>query len=200
MIDIELYGGRRGYVEHLRARALDALGSYASARKIKWPAIKRLVFVCQGNICRSPYAAARAQSLGMTAISFGLEATEGACADQAALRNALPRGIDLSAHRSARLQGSLLAAGDLIVAFEPKQIPQVIAHTVPGLAGTTLLGIWARPVRPLIHDPFGQSNKYFQHCFSLIDANVRELAGRAGRHGAIAEGAAAIRQSGSTSL
>lgn len=178
MVDVELFGGRRGYIGHVCARALYTLGSYRLAENINWGAIKRLVFVCHGNICRSPYASARAHALGVRSISLGLVAADGAVADESASRNALLRGVDLSAHRSVRLHASLLNLGDLVVVFEPRQLTKVLRQRVPGLAGITLMGIWDRPVYPYIQDPFGRSDRYFQRCFSEIDRNVAALATR----------------------
>jgi len=183
MVDMELYGGRRGFFEHIRARTLYALGSYRSVREIEWATVGRLAFVCKGNICRSPYACARAQALGVRAVSFGLDAAGGAPADAAALQNAQLRGVDLSAHRSTRMTPSCLAADDLVMVFEPRQITEVqrrIGDHMP----TGLLGVWSRPARPHIQDPYGMSGRYFQHCFSVIDANVAALVEYMARAGA----------------
>lgn len=175
MIDVELYGGRRGFLEHVRARTLYALGAYRSVREIEWATVRRLAFVCKGNICRSPYACARARSLGVQAASFGLDAADSVPADPAALRNALLRGIDLSVHRSARIQSGRLADGDLVIVFEPQQITEVRRQIGDGTPAQ-LLGIWSSPVRPHIQDPYGMRDRYFQHCFSVIDANIAALA------------------------
>jgi protein-tyrosine phosphatase len=186
MVDIELYGGRRAYIAHLRARASYALGWYRSAQTINWGAVERLVFICQGNICRSPYASARARAFGARAISLGIEAVDGVGANEDAARNALPRGIDLKDHRSTRLQASLILPGDLIVVFEPAQLLRVTRQSRTGAAGLTLLGLWAHPVRPHVQDPYGRSDRYFQQCFAAIDRNIRELMNRLSAHGAIA--------------
>ncbi len=174
MVNMKLYGGKRGFVAHISARVLYALGAYGNVRDIDWSAVKRLVFVCQGNICRSPYASIKARSLGVISASFGLEAAPGAPADPAASRNSIPRGIDLSGHRSARMDVSCLADGDLIVVFEPRQLAEV-RRQVGDRLPTILLGIWSRPRRPHIHDPYGQGDGYFQQCFSVIDVNVTML-------------------------
>lgn len=191
MLDVELYGGRRAFLEHVRARALSALGLYRGARDIQWAAVQRLTFVCKGNICRSPYACARARSLGIPAVSFGLETSGGQPADPAASKNALIRGIDLSAHRSTRLAPSLVAAGDLMVVFEPAQLSEV-DRRLGGLVPANLLGIWSRPSRPYIQDPYGLSDRYFQQCFSVIDANIVELVACMTRNGAPAAGRRAM--------
>jgi len=111
--------------------------------------------------------------LGVTAVSFGLESKHGAPADPAAFRNALLRGVDLAGHRSARAESSSFTKGDLIIVFEPAHLA-AIWRLHPG-ALASLLGIWSRPVRPHIQDPYGRSDKYFQECFSIVDATVAEL-------------------------
>lgn len=174
MLDLDLYGGKRGFLEHTRSRVLYAMGTYRNLREINWAGVRRLVFVCTGNICRSPYASARARSLGVPAVSLGLEATDGAPADCAAYRNALLRGVDLSAHRSARAEASSFATDDLIILFEPRHLV-AICRRGGTKAPTSLLGIWEPPVRPHIQDPYGRSDRYFQQCFSVIDANVAAL-------------------------
>ena len=191
MIDTELYGGRRAYVAHLRARALYALGTYRALRSIAWNVVERLVFVCHGNICRSPYAGARARALGARAVSFGIEATDGAAADEAAIRNAVQRGIDLRDHRSTRLQAFCLEPGDLIVVFEPRHVLSVTPHGGAEVAGLTLLGLWTDPLRPHIQDPYGRSDCYFQQCFAAIDRNTHELVQRLAAHAAPAVGGGA---------
>jgi len=177
MIDAELYGGKRGLLEHALTRVLYALGAYGDIRDIEWAAVGRLVFVCKGNICRSPYASARARSLGVRAVSFGLAAVEGSPADPTALRNASLRGLDLSKHRSTKMDSFSFTRDDLIVVFEPKHLSDVRrlnGRRIPAC----LLGIWSEPIHPHIHDPYGRGDRYFQRCFSLIDDNVAKLAGR----------------------
>ena len=181
MVDVELYGGKRGYLEHVRTRTLYALGAYRSARNVEWTAVNRLVFVCKGNICRSPYASARARLLGVPSASFGLDAAEGAPADPAAWRTARSRAVDLSAHRSARRESCSTSDGDLLVVFEPSQLAEIRRRHSDRMPRVTLLGIWAPPIRPHIQDPYGRSDRYFQRCFSIIDANIAELARRMAR-------------------
>jgi protein-tyrosine phosphatase len=178
MVDVELYGGYRGYLSHLKARAQHALGAYREAATVDWAGVARVVFVCVGNICRSPYAAARCRALGIRAVSLGLGASEGAPADPSAARNALARGLDLSLHRSARLESCLIEQDDLVIVFEPLQLHAVRQRCSHGKLAVTLLGIWSQPVRPYVHDPYGRSDRYFHECFGLIDRNVAALAQR----------------------
>lgn len=177
MIDVQLYGGYRGCLEHIRARTMYSFGVYPGRKVVAWDSVNRLVFICKGNICRSPYAEARARLLGVRAASFGLDASPGACADAVALRNARARGVDLAAHRSAKLERTSIAQDDLLIVFEPSQLRQVYSR-VDRQAQVALVGIWTPPYRPHIQDPYGRGDRYFQQCFSVIDANVMELARR----------------------
>lgn len=199
MIDVELYGGRRGLLEHVRTRTLYALGAYRRVCDIEWAAVQRLAFVCKGNICRSPYACAKARSLGVMAVSFGLDAADGAPADPTASQNALLRGIDLSGHRSARLESTRLTDRDLVIVFEPRQVAAV-RRRIGGSTSAGLLGICSRPVRPHIQDPYGMSDRYFQQCLSVIDENIAALVECMARSGAPAITGRPVQNPGETAV
>lgn len=181
VIDFELYGGRRAFLVDLQARVAHGLGRYGKLDDVEWGSIRRLVFVCKGNICRSAYAAERARVLGVRAASFGLEASDGAPPDPAAAHNANLRGVDLSGHSSVRLQPSLINRDDLVLVFEPGQLAAVRERCGDRTHPLSLLGIWTRPTKPHIHDPYGHSDRYFQQCFTIIDANIAALARRVPR-------------------
>ena len=178
MVGFEQYGGKRGYLDHVRSRLLYSLGAYREAERIDWVAINRLVFVCKGNICRSPYAAERARILGVPAISCGLEATEGTAADPAAVRNGSRRNVDLAQHRSSICDTRLFQEVDLIIVFEPRQFDAVFRRIGNRRVSVTLLGIWSRPIRPYIPDPYGQNDEFFRRCYAAIDAYVLEVVRR----------------------
>jgi protein-tyrosine phosphatase len=178
MIDTERYGGRRAYFQHCLARALSLAGAYRPLLDIDWYSVDRLVFICKGNICRSPYGEARARLLGLETASFGLEAADGAPADANAARNAQERGVDLSAHLSSRIERSRLREKDLVLLFEPQQIRAFRERCGADIRAISLAGLWARPERPYVSDPYGRSDLCFQECFSVIDGSVAALASR----------------------
>lgn len=167
------YGRRKGFVRHHVARVLDALGANRAQRDIEWSRVRRLIFVCQGNICRSAYAEASARRLGLRAASFGLDAGEGAPANPTAIDRAARRGIDLTPHRARRASASLVGDGDLLVAMESGQVAS-LARLTPAKA--TLLGLWATPPRPHLEDPYGLSPLYFETCFDVIDSAMAQIA------------------------
>jgi protein-tyrosine phosphatase len=179
MIDLELYGGRRPFVMHVAARAMAFAGIFAALAEVDWSCVHRLVFVCKGNICRSPYAATRARQLGLNAVSFGFDTTDGGTAHVDAIRNAARREVDLSTHRSQQLRTSDLRGGDLVMLFEPWHLSR-FASTVRRNEGhiATLVGLWTAPRWPYIADPYGKSDRYFQQCFTTIDSSIRAIAPR----------------------
>jgi protein-tyrosine phosphatase len=178
MLKFERYGGRGGYLAHLSALARVLVGQSRALQQIEWHKIERLVFVCAGNICRSPYGAERARMSGVPAVSFGLTASSGATADPVAQRNALRRDVDLTQHRSTRLEANSVEAGDLVVLFEQYQVDAFYRLNKAQVGGVSLAGLWSRPLRPHVADPYGKSDGYFQECFSIIDSSVAELCGR----------------------
>jgi len=81
-------------------RARQCLGGFQACQKVTWEAMKRLVFVYDGNICRSACAEAKVRGMGLQANSFGLDADRSSRADGVAVSVAGARGADLSMQRS----------------------------------------------------------------------------------------------------
>jgi protein-tyrosine phosphatase len=138
--------------------------------------VERFVFVCQGNICRSPYAAARARAVGLPSISYGLDVQREIPANTQARAEALKHGVDLSSHRSRAFDSGRSSRGDLLVSMEPTHLIQLTTQHAGEPRQVTLLGLWTKPPRPHIQDPFGRSPEYFNRCFHTIDAGVATLA------------------------
>lgn len=172
------FGTYRGLVRLLLANIEDALGGYRRLRQIRWDQVERVVFVCHGNICRSPYAESRAASLGLPAVSFGLAADTGDPADHSALIVAARRAVELAQHRACAAEDFEIHSGDLLVAMEPRQV-RALARRPPSVpCQVTLLGLWGRPRRPHIHDPHRLSEAYWEQCLDVIDSAVQGIAER----------------------
>ena len=174
-LQVEDHGGVKGWLEHLHARGADTLGLYRNQQRIDWPQVQRLVFVCKGNICRSPYGEARARSLGWATLSMGLEARSGSTADPDAIAAAARRGIDLQPHRSLRFDVGQLAEGDLLLGFEDWHVAGIRQQVSRRRVAIALVGLWSTPRRPHIADPHGRSARYFDLCFGLIDSSLQAL-------------------------
>ena len=171
----ENYGSRRGYVRTYWCQIRFFMGGYRRYRKVDWVSVERLVFVCKGNICRSAYAEAVARSLGIDAISCGVNTRLNFPANDDAVQAARVKGIDLSEHRTTPIQSLVLRETDLLLVMEPWHL-ECITQECGNKCRSTLLGLWGCPVSPYIQDPFGASSVYFNHCFNYIEKTVHEVA------------------------
>lgn len=170
------YGGKGAFLRHALYRFLHYLGRFNRYRRVDWSRVRRLVFVCSGNICRSPYAEGRARALGYCAVSVGLNAKSESPANEQAIANALARGIDLRLHKSRLFTEITVGPTDLVVCMEPQHMAEIRRQGIADAAQITLFGVWSKDPRPFIQDPYGRSDAYFQVCFDVID---RSLAGMA---------------------
>lgn len=87
--------------------------------------MKRVLFVCTANICRSPLAAgifdalAEEQGLEAAASSAGVAALVGEPAAPHAHRATGELGIDLDGHRARQVDAALLEGADLVLTMTP---------------------------------------------------------------------------------
>lgn len=133
--------------------------------------IRSVLFVCRGNICRSAYAEKKfhllLRDLGLSEVnvsSAGLETTPDKPADPVAIEVARSLGIDLSTHRTRRVDKALVAA-DLILAMEGWQI-RVLRKRFAVRA--YLLGAFGEG-GITIFDPYALPPMRYSECFSQID-------------------------------
>jgi protein-tyrosine phosphatase len=155
------YGSREGFINTKWHQLLYLLGRYRMYEEVPWNSIKRFVFVCSGNICRSAFAEAVAKSRGVDAISTGVHAIEGAPANKQAISTAQAMGYDLTLHRTTPIMYPIFNKTDLLIAMEPWQA-DIAALNLAQKYHTTLLGIWMKPMQPFIYDPYRQSEFYFK--------------------------------------
>jgi len=168
------YGSRRGALLTFKFRFLFLFGHYRKYQQIDWTSVDRLVFVCKGNICRSAYAEAVAKSIGIEAISCGIDTVMGAPANERAAEVASQRGFDLQEHKTATVQSLAINKSDLLIAMEPWQTDYLLNYLPAGTV-CTLLGLWGRPVTPHIHDPYSATSLYFDNCFNYIEKAVNGI-------------------------
>ncbi len=169
------YGSKRGVLRRYQYNLLSLLGKYHAYRQVDWQSIDRLVFVCKGNICRSAYAEIFTKSLGIDAISCGIDTRLGCPANNTAIEVATTRGFDLSQHKTTPISELKFKETDLILAMEPWQA-EYLSNNFNGSHNCSLLGLWGKPTRPYIHDPYGSSAAYFNNCFNYIENSIHEVA------------------------
>lgn len=166
---------RRALIRKSISQIKLALGQFDDLKLIDDVRIDRLVFVCRGNVCRSPYGEAAAISLGLSAISCGVEVTRSDPAEEMALKAAYLRGKDLSHHMSRSIFDLHLEQTDCLVALDQTHL--TVSRKVADRFGCqiTLLGLWRNTPVPEIADPYGKSLETFSACFDEIDEALSRL-------------------------
>ncbi|MBQ6803658.1 MAG: low molecular weight protein arginine phosphatase [Clostridia bacterium] len=128
-----------------------------------------ILFVCTGNTCRSPMAAAMAGKMGLEAASAGLSAFPGVPATPQAIRAARRHGGDLSGHRAQMVTAQLVKAADFIC-------PMTRSHALgllerfPDCAGKIILP------SPEIPDPYGGDDAVYEACIQSLISMVEKIA------------------------
>ena len=139
--------------------------------------IQRVVVICHGNICRSPFAAELLvrRVPGLEVRSAGLEATEGKPAEPGARRTARGRGIDLEAHKAHRLGDPDVEWAELILGMQGRHRATVARRWPCAAARTRLLGDFLPAGPYAIEDPWGESDAVFEATFDQIEHAVDAL-------------------------
>jgi protein-tyrosine phosphatase len=165
----------RAWLGKLRTRPGRESVVYELRRRIRGePAlpgeVRRVVFICHGNICRSPFAERifAAACPHVATRSAGLAASGGDPAQPGALRVAREHGIDLAMHRSTPLDADLVGWADLIVGMEGHHVREVERRWPEGAGKTLILGDFLADAPHWIDDPWGQPDDVFRLTFERI--------------------------------
>jgi len=142
---------------------------------------RSVLFVCQGNICRSPFAAALfAQLLPPTfsvSVASGGFVGPGRAPPGHALTTARTYGVDLSGHRSSALTSTTQLDADLIVVMSRAQEEALAARKKAGSMILVLGDLDPQPItQRTILDPWDSPVTAFDESYQRIDRCVRELA------------------------
>ena len=140
----------------------------------------RILFVCTGNTCRSPMAAALLRHrLGdppdVEVLSAGISAPAGSPASANAVAVMAENGISLENHRATQVDAELLGRADLVVALASSH-QSVIARVTPEHAGKVrLLTSFVTGGGRDVADPFGGSLDAYRHTRDQIDGAITDL-------------------------
>ena len=150
------------------------------------PRPANILVLCNGNIFRSPFAAAVLRravgSSGIRVESAGLMGP-GRPSPPDALLAAAERGIDLSTHRSRPVTSELLRAADLIVVMDPVQRRVVREQFGRPSRDIVFLGdLDSEPGAPrAIEDPVEQGPEVCGRVYGRIERCVTEFVRALGR-------------------
>jgi len=141
--------------------------------------VPEVIFVCYGNICRSPIAEALLQRalderLGpghaFLVTSAGVGATDGTPASRGTKDVLKARGIDFRSHRARYLTPAMARGADLIVCMERQQVSQV-RGMVDDPERVVLMGDG-------VPDPIGAGPDMYERTAVLIESEIAPLVER----------------------
>ncbi|MGH7531565.1 MAG: low molecular weight protein arginine phosphatase [Gemmatimonadales bacterium] len=146
--------------------------------------IKNVLFVCTGNICRSPLAAALLERAlkqrGLDEVrvsSAGTGAWDGAPASEGAYLVGLERGLDLSSHRARLLTREMVEQSDLVLTMARHHRARV--DELGGEGRVFVLGAYTgREGDAEVSDPFGGDLDVYRHTCGELEALAAAVAER----------------------
>ncbi|MFL5542643.1 MAG: hypothetical protein ACJ8J0_26920 [Longimicrobiaceae bacterium] len=167
--------GDRALHPRRRAAAVARLGGAPAAA---------VLFVCEGNIYRSPYAAgAFAAALppdarARVAVSSAGFVGGGRPSPPAAVAEAAARAVELRSHVSRLVLAPLLGPATLVVVMEPRQRRALLARFGVAPGRVLVLGDLdpRRAATRAIPDPWGRGGAVLAASYDRIDRCVRALA------------------------
>jgi protein-tyrosine-phosphatase len=143
----------------------------------------KVLFVCQGNICRSPYAEGclRSTAHGLLEVqSRGLSSESGRKPPPTARAVARERGVDLERHCSQAVDDPAVQWADMVIAMDVKML-QDLRRRFPRAVHKTLLAseiVSDRPFPLEIPDPWAAGREEYERVFDLMRLLAGQLASR----------------------
>ena len=147
------------------------------------PLPQRVLVLCYGNICRSPYAAAlleqelaRSKQAAISVESAGFSGWGRPCPPMA-LELAAAQGLDLSKHGSRPIALPAASVSDLIIVMDRPQASAVRQIFGPAHRHVLMLGdLDPEPIDTrAIQDPSDQPKDVYERCYARINRCVHQL-------------------------
>lgn len=162
-----------GLLDHVRAQLVAHTPARRLVRRRARTALRTagsVLFVCYGNICRSPFAAALARRrlpASVEVASAGLAIDAGRRSPAIAREIAREFGVDLEGHRSIPVTPEVVARADAIFAFDERNLRE-LRHRHPELRQKLHLVGALGPGPLIVSDPLNGDEVNFRRIYGTI--------------------------------
>jgi protein-tyrosine phosphatase len=169
-------------------RLLDRMGVRPQKRERIPPSTKSVLFVCFGNIMRSPMAEAmfRQSTAGthilISAVSAGLHAIPGGEAHPRALAASREIGLSLVEHRAKLLSPEMVSQADVIFVMDFQNKAEVLALYPDAREKVVMLSAYADGIDRCreIPDPYFGDLEATRRCYALLQTCIHNLTAELG--------------------
>ena len=168
---------------YAKLRLLDHVGAHSQTDALINPNAHVFLFVCFGNIMRSPMAealfrkAAEKANLPVSACSAGLHAIAGTQPDPRALTVAKEMNVPLTDHRAQLLTPALVAGADVVFAMDYQNKAELLARYPDHQRKVFMLGAFGEGAdrHREIPDPYSGELDATRRCYTSIQHCIRNL-------------------------
>lgn len=145
--------------------------------------VDRILFLCWGNVCRSPlaegYLAGRLEATGVGGVSVqsaGLGEVAGRPSPERAVEAAAAYDVDLSDHRSRLASPAQVEASDVVFVMDYYNYYLLVTRYPEAAGRTFFLGaLLGDEASTTISDPHGEGREAFDDAYAAIVASVDRL-------------------------
>lgn len=134
-----------------------------------------ILFVCKGNICRSPFAEfdlkVKSDAFHVTSAGYFPKSNRLTPDNGVAAANDLS-ALDLQVHRSKIINHEMVIRNDIIFVFDVQNMIEVTSRFPEAKHKTFFLGVLGEGGKVFIEDPYGKSIDEFKHTYQRIGGAI----------------------------
>jgi protein-tyrosine phosphatase len=133
-----------------------------------------VLFLCKGNICRSPFAECYLDDIGIDGIqSAGFKAKNNDRSPPKAINVAKAFDVDLENHSPQQADEEIISDSDIVFIMDISNYMELKETYPQKLNNVYLLGLFDQSYSyPIIPDPFGGSEEDFLNTYSRISSII----------------------------